>query len=118
MYISSKFLVFFIVISILFSCQPKERFRLINPNQSNIDFVNEIVDSDSFNILTYEYIYNGGGVAIADFNNDEKQDIFFTGNMVPNRLFLNKGDLKFENVTDKSGVAANNKWCTGVAVID
>ncbi len=110
---------FFIVLSIfIVGCQPKTRFRVVHPKSSNIDFVNEIVDNDSFNILTFEYIYNGGGVAIADFDDDGRSDIFFTGNMVPNRLYLNKGDLEFEDVSDIAGVGVAEKWCSGVAVID
>src|SRR4051812_47155262 len=65
-------------------------FKLTSSDDTGIDFANTITETDSFNILTYEYIYNGAGVAIADFNNDGLQDIFFTGNEVPNKLYLNK----------------------------
>ena len=63
-------------------------------------------------------MYHGGAVAIGDFNNDNLQDIFFTGNMVPNRLYLNRGGLKFEDVTDKAGIGAAEKWNSGVALAD
>ncbi len=107
-----------VIILSLFACQNKHRFKLVNPSSSNIDFVNEIIENDSFNILTYEYVYNGGGVAIADFNNDDLPDVFFTGNMVSNRLYLNEGDLKFKDVTAISNIGVPDKWCGGVAVID
>lgn len=100
------------------SCQERGRFRLLSSDQTRVDFNNRIIEDDTFNILNFEYVYNGGGVAIADFNNDGLPDIYFTGNMVPNRLYLNRGNLEFEDVTGVAGVAAGNRWCSGVAVID
>lgn len=110
-------IIIFLIIS---SCGKKEEklFSKIDASQSNITFNNKIIETDSFNILTSEYIFNGGGVAIGDFNNDNTPDIFFTGNQVSNKLYLNQGELKFKDVTDISGLAANNKWKTGVAVVD
>ena len=104
---------------ILFSCSKNnDRFRELSDGDTGIDFNNQIFETDSFNILTYEYIYNGGGVAIADFNNDGLQDVYFTGNMVSNALYLNRTQLEFENVTEKAGVTGEKKWCSGVAVVD
>ncbi|MES1226750.1 MAG: VCBS repeat-containing protein, partial [Bacteroidota bacterium] len=71
--------------------------------KSGIDFINHIADTDSLNILEYLYYYNGGGVAIADFNNDGLADIYFTSNRESNKLYLNKGNLKFEDITEKAG---------------
>ncbi|MFD2525614.1 VCBS repeat-containing protein [Flavihumibacter stibioxidans] len=76
------------------------------------------MENDSINILDLEYVYNGGGVAIADFNNDSLQDIYFTGNRVPNKLYLNEGGLKFRDVTDLSKTDGAGKWSTGVAAVD
>jgi hypothetical protein len=64
--------------------------------------------------LKYGYFYNGGGVAAADFNNDGLIDLYFTGNMVANKLYLNKGDFEFEDISDKSGTGLNEGWKTGV----
>ena len=97
---------------------PDTLFVLRDADDTGIDFVNEIAESDSFNILTYDYIYNGGGVGVADFNNDGLQDLFFTGNQVPNRLYLNKGSFKFTDVTDKANVNVPKRWNQGVAVVD
>ncbi|TWI91093.1 VCBS repeat protein [Chitinophaga japonensis] len=103
----------------LIACHRQDTlFRLVPAAHSGIDFNNAITDSDSLNILNFEYIYNGGGVAIADFNSDSLPDIYFTGNMVPNRLYLNEGGLRFKDVTATAGVAGSGKWSTGVAVID
>src|SRR5690606_5780605 len=85
---------------------------------TGIEFNNVITESDSFNIITYEYIYNGGGVAIADFNNNGLQDIYFTGNMVPNALYLNDGGMKFKDVTAESNTGGEGKWSSGVAAVD
>jgi hypothetical protein len=93
-------------------------FEKLDPARTGIHFNNKITESDSINILDLEYVYNGGGVAIADFNNDSLQDIFFTGNMVPNQLYLNEGQMKFRDVSKAAGISGNNKWSTGVATID
>lgn len=110
----------FLAISILsFSCQQhNELFRLISPDHSGITFNNKIVETDSLNPINETNIYNGGGVGIGDFNNDGLQDIYFTGNLVPNKLYLNEGDMKFKDITQASGVAGEGKWSKGIAVID
>src|SRR5688572_14389016 len=76
-------------------------FQLLEPEKTGIDFVNEVVDADTFNILTYRNFYNGGGVAIGDINNDSLPDLYFTSNQKKNKLYLNKGNLKFEDITEK-----------------
>ena len=88
----------------LMNCnQPSDTlFKLLPASSTGVDFSNTITETDSFNILTHEYIYNGGGVAVADFNKDGLQDLFFTGNEVPNKLYLNKGDLQFKDVSQRS----------------
>jgi enediyne biosynthesis protein E4 len=92
-------------------------FKLLSPDDTNVTFINEIHESDSFNVLLFEYIYNGGGVGIGDVNHDGLQDLFFTGNMVSSKLYLNRGDLQFEDVTEHAHVTTH-AWCTGVAIID
>jgi hypothetical protein len=94
-------------------------FNLLPPNETNITFNNIITEDDDNNVLTYEYLYNGGGVAVADLNNDGLQDVFFTANTGSNKLYLNKGGLKFEDVTDAAGVAGRDgAWKTGVTIAD
>lgn len=102
------------------SCEKKSTtlFVLKSGETTNIEFNNRIVETDSFNILTEEYIFNGGGVAIADFDNDNQNDILFTGNQVSNRLYLNKKNLKFKDITETSGIGADKKWSTGSAIVD
>ncbi|MBC7946820.1 MAG: VCBS repeat-containing protein, partial [Chitinophagaceae bacterium] len=93
-------------------------FTSLNPQQTGIDFNNEIKESDALNILAYEYFYNGGGVAIGDLNNDGLQDIFFTANLKSNRLYLNKGGLQFTDVTRSAKVGGRKDWKTGVTMVD
>lgn len=93
-------------------------FSLLSPEETGIDFVNKIVNQKNFNIFKYRNFYNGGGVAIGDINNDGLPDIYLTGNMVPNRLYLNKGNLKFEDISESAGVMGNKPWSTGVTMVD
>lgn len=93
-------------------------FKLVSPDDSGLDFVNTVEEKDSINILTVQYMYHGGAVAIGDFNNDNLKDIFFSGNMVPNRLYLNRGGLKFEDISTQAGIGADDKWNSGVALAD
>ena len=93
-------------------------FKLVPPEESGIDFINEVNEKDTINILTVQYMYHGGGVAIGDFNNDSLSDIFFSGNMVSNRLYLNKGNLKFEDITTQAKLFSIEKWNSGVALAD
>ncbi len=93
-------------------------FEKVPPEASNIYFSNNISEVGKMNILEYQYLYNGGGVAILDVNNDGLPDIYFTGNMVSNKLYLNKGNLVFEDITEFSGTKGSVGWHTGVTVVD
>ncbi|MGB5554333.1 MAG: VCBS repeat-containing protein, partial [Flavobacteriaceae bacterium] len=93
-------------------------FTILPSETSGINFVNLLTETENANILDYLYFYNGGGVAIGDINNDSLPDLYFTGNQVKNKLYLNKGNLQFEDITDKAGVAGESDWNTGVAMGD
>ncbi|HET7118887.1 MAG TPA: VCBS repeat-containing protein, partial [Hanamia sp.] len=115
------FLLLFFVVN-LFSCttSPKREglyFNILPASETGIDFKNTIVENDSTNMFVNEYTYMGGGVGIGDFNNDGLEDIFFAGNQVSSRLYINKGNFHFEDITKKAGVSTDS-WCTGVSVID
>src|SRR6185436_10327982 len=92
-------------------------FTKIPASQSGVAFINTLTETDSFNIFVFEYIYNGGGVAVADINNDNLPDIFLTGNQSSCQLFLNEGNFHFKNITKPAGVNTDG-WCTGVTAAD
>jgi len=104
----------------LLSCRqqhkPAPLFELID--DSGIEFINKVQDNDSINILNYRNFYNGGGVAIGDINNDSLPDVFFTANQGSNKLFLNKGNFKFEDISAKAGFTAKQQFSTGVVMAD
>ena len=114
------YFIFLFFLLILFSCSGKKDtlFQAIDSSHSGIHFNNKIVENDSINPMDMINVYNGGGVGIGDFNNDGLPDIYFTGNVVSNKLYLNKGDFKFEDVTDEANVGGEGRWCRGVSVID
>ena len=106
--------------SIFLSCTPKKEetlFKIRNGTELGIDFQNTITTNDTFNAVTYEYIYNGSGVGVGDFNNDGLSDLFFGGNQVSSRLYLNTGKLSFRDITRESGLVTD-RWVTGVSVVD
>jgi enediyne biosynthesis protein E4 len=92
-------------------------FTSLPLSETGIDFDNKITENDSLNMFVNEYTYMGGGVGVGDFNRDGLPDIFFAGNQVSSRLYINKGNMRFEDITQKAGVATD-EWCTGVSVVD
>jgi len=92
-------------------------FKLLSADQTGIKFANTITTNDSVNVQTDVYVYNGAGVAVGDINNDGLPDIFFSGNMVSSRLYLNKGQMRFDDITERAGVSTR-RWATGATMVD
>ena len=126
-----SFLLFAITLIVLFGCNnhssekkapvapTNSLFNLLPPEKTHIDFTNTLTEGLNTNVLIYEYFYNGGGVAVGDVNGDGLQDIYFTGNMTDNKLYLNKGHMEFEDVTNTAGVSGRpGPWKTGVTMVD
>ena len=121
----AKTLLTLSIFILLFSCTSSEQkqekdtlFELLNAEQTGLSFVNEVYNQKDFNIFKYRNFYNGGGVAIGDINNDSLPDIYLTANMGENKLFLNKGNLVFEDITESAGVGGFKPWSTGVVMAD
>lgn len=123
------YLVIGLISTAFFSCNNKSTetsynppvdplFSKLYPGQTGVIFRNEVEDDSSYNILTYRNFYNGGGVAIGDINNDGLPDIFLTANLGDSKLYLNKGNFKFEDITAKAGISRNKGWRTGVSIAD
>ncbi|MGP1992150.1 CRTAC1 family protein [Zobellia laminariae] len=113
-------LLLFAFIFSLIGCKKKEGSLFKNPTseQSGILFANMLTETNDLNILEYLYFYNGGGVTVGDINNDSLPDIFFSGNQVKNKLYLNRGNLKFEDITETSGTGGTSDWNTGAVMGD
>ena len=123
-------LVFSLSSILFFSCEKKDSsvveynntitkiFQQLTSKESGLTFSNNLKEDSIINYFTYPYIYMGGGVAIGDVNKDGLQDIYFSGNMVENKLYLNKGNLKFEDITKIANVASDDRWVTGVTMSD
>ena len=116
-----KWIVLITLLIIQASCEQKNtnyEFRLLESDRTGLSFRNDLISSDTLNIFNYMYFYNGGGLGVGDLNNDGLDDIFYTANQDENRLFINKGDLRFEDYTEESGITKENTWSTGVSLVD
>lgn len=110
----------------LFNCTSNEKnkirqstnlYQLVSSKHSNVDFINSVQEDSIHNMVDFFYVYNGGGVAIGDLNNDNLPDLYFTGNMVNDRVYINQGDLKFQDITISAGINLDG-WSTGVTMVD
>lgn len=115
----------FFPLFILISCSQKTEvkhteplFESLSPKKTGVDFTNTLTETEEFNIIEYLYFNNGGGVAVGDINNDGLLDIYFSSNQLPNKLFLNKGNMGFEDITVQSGVGSPSAWKTGISMAD
>ncbi|QHT67380.1 VCBS repeat-containing protein [Rhodocytophaga rosea] len=123
-FLRKRYLLLGVLIALLSSCRDSDKqkteetlFELISSQRSGIFFENTLKPDFDNNIFEYDYFYNGGGVAAADFNNDGLTDLFFSGNQVAGKLYMNKGNFQFEDITGASGIQTSG-WCTGVSVAD
>ena len=120
--ISASFCLVFCFLLMTFSCSEEEKatyFRLLSSNETGVDFSNELDVNIDLNILGYMYYYNGGGLAIADLNNDGWNDLIFSSNMEEEKVYLNLGDLKFKDISSEAGIdGGENSWTNGVALAD
>jgi hypothetical protein len=113
-----RYLFILLLTTFLFSCSKSQRFILLDSEDTGIEFNNTVMESDSFNVMKYEYIYNGAGTGIADLNNDGLQDIVFAGNQVSSRIYLNEGNFKFRDITDNFAGLSNDQWYSSVSIVD
>ncbi|WP_242156930.1 VCBS repeat-containing protein [Aestuariivivens sediminis] len=122
---SNKGVFIFLIVLFYISCvkesdntNKETLFTNLDSNDTGVKFTNTVLNEKDVNIFTYRNFYNGGGVAIGDINNDDLPDIFFTANQGANKLFLNKGHLKFEDISKSANIEGNNVWSTGVNMVD
>lgn len=120
-----RLIVVFVVFICTTSCDRDNKvmggnttFKFLDISQAGISFSNDLEYTEDFNIYLYKSFYNGAGVGLADFNNDGLQDIFFCGNQVDNKLYLNLGNFKFKDVTESANIASRGAWSTGVSIVD
>ena len=117
-----KYSIIVVLFVLIIGCSDKhekpKQFEFLNPDIHGIHFSNDLVSTDNFNVFKYRNFYNGGGVGIGDVNNDGLADIYLISNMNTNKLYLNKGEFKFEDITDKAGVGGSRAWSTGVSIVD
>lgn len=114
-------LKYFLFIIVVCSCRKEDdskQFSLLSPKTTGITFKNLVEETKEFNVLTYGYLYNGGGVSVGDVNNDGLPDVYFTGNMVGSHLYINKGNFQFDEVAKEAGVFAEGLWNTGTTMAD
>jgi len=115
---------YFLLLPLLvYSCKPEEKesdylFSLLPPSSTHVNFINKLTETEQFNIIEYLYFNNGAGVAAGDINNDGLTDLYFTSNQKPNKLYLNKGNFAFKDITNRAGVAGKGNWKTGVTMAD
>ena len=125
----SKAVIVSLIYLLVLSCDSKKEeaevsdesgtlFTLLSASKTGVDFINKVENQKDFNIFKYRNFYNGGGVAIGDINNDGLADIYLTGNMESNKLYLNKGDMTFEDISETAGVTGSKPWSTGVLMVD
>ena len=113
----------FLVFLLVYSCKQESKrsdrlFTLLSPSSTHVDFNNKLTETEQSNLIEYLYFNNGAGVAAGDINNDGLVDLYFTSNQNPNKLYLNRGNLKFEDITSAAGVAGTGDWKTGVTMAD
>ncbi len=122
-----KLLIILVVILLISSCKENDKMRQeikntlftkLDASQTGIDFINKVDNEKDFNVFKYRNFYNGGGVAIGDINNDGLPDVYLTANRSKNKLYLNKGDFKFEDISESSNSAGKRSWSTGVVMVD
>ncbi|WP_439582403.1 VCBS repeat-containing protein [Dyadobacter bucti] len=114
-------LYFIFILLLSFPVFSQTTFTKLLPKDTRVNFVNKIEENDSLHIFRYEYLYNGNGIGVGDFNNDGTPDLFISGNTVPNKLYINKSgqsQIRFEDVSKKAKIEGNGTWSTGVSVAD
>ncbi len=112
------FLLFYGITSCSDTAKKDQLFELLTPKETGLKFSNDLSYDRDFNVYKYRNFYNGGGVAIGDVNNDGLVDVYLTANQIENKLFINKGDFKFDDITESSGTGGHQSWSTGVTMVD